>query len=214
VRPGEWLGHLPHRLLAGLPADTIDCTEAPGGLARESVSHLNLLKAYRLIIRTTNLLPSVGAMAKNKTPNEIHPVVTRRSGYSYCFSDKHHGLDYEAAQWAVSHEEEFGAFDDGDDRDLSDDKANLYGLLKDSQGRFCSLGTRDEQFARFPHPRKGKPLQAGDAWHGYPIWPLGDAPSNREAETDCPPKEVLVKMVNSGLLSEVQRRQVLKGKYL
>src|SRR5438105_1295963 len=98
----------------------------------------------------------------------VHDAVTRRSGYRYQSTPKHHGGDRDAAQWlpSLSLEEEFAVFNGADEHELSDHDGNLYGVRPDGEGGLRYLGTQHQQVAEFPVAR------AGEAWHGYPLYPL------------------------------------------
>ena len=137
----------------------------------------------------------------------IHPVPTRRSGYRYLFSEKHHGRGGpDAARWILTHDEEFGVFDLADFHDLSDERGWLYGIRRDPDGRLVDLGTWNQQVAEFPHTREREP------WHGYPLWPLKAlGPDNRKGEKYRPSKEVFRKMEESGLLTLRECRRLVKG---
>src|SRR5215813_2426661 len=73
----------------------------------------------------------------------IHAQATRRSGYQYQFTPKHHGADPDAAQWLPSLrlEEEFAVFDLADEHELADKDGRLYGVLRNAEGEFRDLGT-------------------------------------------------------------------------
>ena len=149
-------------------------------------------------------------MAAGETSNPIHPVRTR-TGKQYLFSDKHHGLVPDAAQWLrnLSREDEFAIFVTADNLELSDDRGRLYGLRRNPEGRILKLGTRDEQVAEFPFARRNEP------WHGYPIYPLREAgPENRQGEKHRPSRDVFLKMVAAGLLQISQMKRLMKGHHV
>ena len=80
--------------------------------------------------------------------DRIHPQVTRRNGYRYQFTAKHHGGGGATdAQWlpTLSDAEEFGAFNDGDYHELLDSRGNLFGAVK--EGERSPPGTWNEQAA-------------------------------------------------------------------
>jgi hypothetical protein len=138
----------------------------------------------------------------------IHGQTTRRSGYRYQLTPKHHGGDPGAAQWlpALGLEEEFGVFDTADQHELSDEEGRLYGVLRDAEGELRDLGTWQQQVAEFPRADEGVP------WHGYPIWAVNEvAPARRSGEKMRPAKEVFGKMERAGLLSRGQRKRLYKG---
>jgi hypothetical protein len=142
----------------------------------------------------------------------VHPNRTRRNGYRYLFSSKHHGGGAPGdARWlpSLTREEEFSVFDTADDHDLSDDRQWLYGVLRSDEGEIRYLGTWKQQLAEFPVATSGMP------WHGYPIWPLKElAPPNRQGEKFRPGKEVFQKMEEAGLITESQRRRLYKGDHV
>ena len=149
-------------------------------------------------------------MATGETSNPIQPVPTR-TGKQYLFSDKHHGLVPDAAQWLrdLSREDEFAIFDTADTFELCDDRGRLYGLRRNPEGRILKLGTRDEQIAEFPFARPNAP------WHGYPIYPLREAgPENRQGEKHRPSRDVFDKMVAVGLLQNSQMKRLMKGDHV
>jgi hypothetical protein len=138
----------------------------------------------------------------------IHGQPTRRSGYRYQFTPKHHGGDPGAAQWlpALTLEEEFVVFDGADEHELSDEDGRLYGVLRDAEGRLRDLGTWQQQVAEFPRANEGVP------WHGYPIWAVNaEAPANRSGEKVRPAKDVFGKMERAGLITARERKRLYKG---
>ena len=138
----------------------------------------------------------------------IHGQPTRRSGYRYQFTPKHHGADPEAAQWLPSLrlEEEFAVFDAADEHELSDDDGRLYGVLRNADEALRDIGTWQQQLAEFPRASQGVP------WHGYPIWAVNaQAPPNRSSEKVRPAKEVFAKMERAGLITARQRKRLYKG---
>ena len=129
-----------------------------------------------------------------------HPVSTRRRQLRYQFTPKHHGQDVTAAQWVLELTDEFAVFDAADWHDLSDDGGNLFGLIHDGT-QWVMLGTREEQVAKFPAAPTGAP------WHGYPVWPLA-------GQADRPPKAVLTRMRDTGVITEIARKRLMAGKHL
>ena len=129
------------------------------------------------------------------TENVEHPVRTRRSGYRYLFTAKHHGGDPKASMWHASlgRDIEFSIFDQADLQEIVDTKRGwLYGILQDEDGTLRTIGTRAEQVAEFqPDGNVEGP------WHGYPRWPLkvkSDGPQNRRRH---PPKSLRVRSIAS-----------------
>ena len=137
--------------------------------------------------------------------NDEHPVRTRRSGYRYVFTAKHHGGTKGAATWlpTISRDDEFSIFDSADLHDIGDDRGWLYGVLPNEEATLRALGTRGELVAEF---------QPGDWWHGYPRWPLlsRKAAGNRKR---APARAVFDKLLAAGLITAVQQRQLVKGKH-
>jgi hypothetical protein len=151
-----------------------------------------------------------GAGMPTLTEIVVHEQLTQRSGYRYQFTPKHHGADAEAGQWLpdLSLEEEFAVFDTADEHMLTDDNGYLYGVQRESYESLRFLGTWYQQVAEFPTAREG------EAWHGYPVYPLqGQGPENRRGQKCRPQKVVFSKMMTAGLISDVQRRRLMKGDY-
>jgi hypothetical protein len=140
---------------------------------------------------------------------DIHPESTRRSGYRYVFTPKHHGGGSSTdACWSseVTRLEEFSVFDEADFRNISDDQGRLYGVLRDAESELRYLGTWDQQVAEFPRTREGIP------WHGYPIWAVNDeAPPHRSGQDMRPAKEAFQKMEQEGWITTRQRKRLWKG---
>jgi hypothetical protein len=142
---------------------------------------------------------------------EVHGAVTQRNAYRYQFTPKHHGADANAAQWrpSLSLREEFAVFDVADWHELSDDAGRLYGVQPDGEDGLVYLGTWNQQVAEFPLAR------AGEAWHGYPLYPVNDlAPPNRQGEQYRPAKEVFDKMVRAGIITKRHRKRLMKGDHV
>jgi hypothetical protein len=146
-------------------------------------------------------------MATGGSAGPEHPVRTANHQYRYFFHSEHHGGDPGKAQWSkeLSHAEEFAVFDLADTHDLLDAKDHLYGLHLGPRGEILELGTLDQQVAKFPRARDN------ESWHGFPLAPLRRVkpPHPPERET---PMEVLRRMVERGLLNEIQRKRLAKGK--
>jgi len=139
----------------------------------------------------------------------VHDDVTRRNLYRYQFTPKHHGADATAAQWlpSMSLEEEFAIFDAADEHELFDEDGRLYGVQPDGDDGLGPIGTRNEQVAEFPV------ASAGEAWHGYPLYPLNEGPGNRRGEKHRPEPVVFHKMFQAGLITSRQRKRLMKGDY-
>jgi hypothetical protein len=141
----------------------------------------------------------------------VHAEVTGRSQYRYQFTPKHHGADAGAAQWLprLTLEEEFEVFNMADVAEVADDRGRLYGVWPDGADGLHYLGKWNEQVAEFPFAREG------EAWHGYPQYPLGDgAPENRQGEKHRPAKQVFVRMVAAGLITQRHRQRLQKGDHV
>jgi hypothetical protein len=139
--------------------------------------------------------------------DHLHSVRTQRSGYQYLFTDKHHGSDKSAARWSpgLSEEQEFSVFDVADLNVVFDDRMWMYGLLRE-EGDLVDLGTWEQQIAEFPKADEGQ------AWHGYPIFPVGGAgPPNRRGEKCRPNRVVFEVLEKAGLLNKHERRRLWKG---
>lgn len=150
-------------------------------------------------------------MANGAYPGPLHPVVTDRHSYQYFFYNKHHNGPLAEAQWLLppqlTQNEEFEVFNRADALELSDGHGNLYGLRPRAAGAaVATLGTRGEQFAKFPV------AHAGQAWHGFPIWPIAKP---RDDEDLRPiPNEVLGKMVEKEVIDVRERKRVRKGDHI
>jgi hypothetical protein len=144
---------------------------------------------------------------------EVHSERTGRNAYQYRFTPKHHGgpgSGGTASQWltSVTLAEEFAIFNAADQHQLSDEDGNLYGVQRDGLDSLRRIGLWEEQIAEFPSARAGEP------WHGYPVYPLGDgAPERvrRRGQKARPAADVLTKMVRAGLISRSQRTRIMKG---
>jgi hypothetical protein len=143
----------------------------------------------------------------------LFPRETRRSGYRYFIYDKHHGRGGSgAAQWAadVEEEEEFGIFDKADLYELSDLHGNLYGIRirMVPERQVLVLGTLGQQVAKFPA------AQSGPHWHGFPLGPLARNLDPPHPPQRSLPAEALRKMVDAQLLTNTERKRLLKGKII
>jgi hypothetical protein len=150
-------------------------------------------------------------MMPTLTEVTVHDRRTRRSEYQYLFTPKHHGADPGAGQWlpTLSLDEEFAIFNTADEHDLSDDDGRLYSVQREDEDNLRRIGVWNEQVAEFPAPNEG------EAWHGYPVYPLVDeGPENRRGEKSKPAKIVFRKMVRAGLIKESQRRRLMKGNHV
>src|SRR5262249_41243310 len=120
-----------------------------------------------------------------------YPHTTRKSGYSYIFSTKHHGGGaFRDACWDpnLRRPEGVSGFDTADFQGISDGGGWIYGVLAAADGELRDLGTWQQQIAEFPWANPGVP------WHGYPIWAVnGEAPENRSSERMRPAKAVFDK---------------------
>jgi hypothetical protein len=143
----------------------------------------------------------------------VHGERTRRSQHQYQFIPKHHGgpgAGHGVAQWLteVSLDEEFAIFNAADEHDLSDDDGNLYGVERDGPDRLRKIGVWSEQVAKFPVTRQG------EAWHGYPVYPLvEDGPENKRGQKGRPDAAVFAKMVQAGVINASQRKRLMKGEH-
>lgn len=150
-------------------------------------------------------------MTNGSFPGPLHHARTKRNAYAYFFYTKHHQPSRTTdAQWLLppdlTPEEEFCVFDNADHYDLSDGLGNLYGLRERIGMNVPQLGTRMEQVAKFPAAVENQ------AWHGYPIWPIA---KKRDDEDLRPiPVEVLVKMVERGVIDARERKRLRKGDHL
>lgn len=140
--------------------------------------------------------------------DRLHYTVTRVGGLAYLFTAKHHGGGHATdARWAddVTADEEFSVFDEAVARQVADDRGWVYGVLP-AGDELRDLGTWQQQVAEFPATAAGVP------WHGYPIWAAGDAaPENRRGERMRPSKAVFLRLREVELISERQRKRLIKG---
>lgn len=139
--------------------------------------------------------------------DHLHSERTRRGNFQYLFTDKHHGGDKSAALWLpeLTEESEFSVFDNADFHEVFDDQGWLYGLLR-QHGDVVDLGTWEQQLAEFPKTDEGQ------AWHGYPIYPVrGGGPPNRRGEKCRPKRTVFEILERAGLLNKHERRRLWKG---
>lgn len=144
----------------------------------------------------------------------VHPQLSERSHYRYQFTPKHHGhgSGYKppASEWIaeMTLETEFGIFNAADFHAIRDDDENMYGILRDDEGELLMLGIWNEQVAEFPRTRDG------EAWHGYPLYPLVEqGPESRRGQKCRPEKVVFDRMVDAALITPRQRKRLLKGDY-
>jgi hypothetical protein len=109
---------------------------------------------------------------------------------------------------SISLDEEFSVFDTADENLLSDDAGNLYGILQDGTEALRTVGMWNEQVAEFPV------TQDGQAWHGYPVYPLvDDGPENRRGQKGRPEGAVFTKMVLAGIISPRQCKRLMKANH-
>jgi hypothetical protein len=154
---------------------------------------------------------NVGPRMPTVTEVVVHGERTRRGGYQYQFTPKHHGgpgAGPDAAQWltSLSLVEEFAIFNAADQHALSDEHGNLYGVERDGPDSLRHTGVWQEQVARFPVTRQG------EVWHGYPVYPLVDeGPENRRGQKGRPDGAVFTKMVRAGIISPSQRKRLMKA---
>jgi hypothetical protein len=147
-------------------------------------------------------------MATGESAGLVHPVQTANHQYQYLFHPKHHGRGGpREAQWSkeLRRDQEFAVFDLADIHDLLDGKGHLYGLRLAPNREILELGTLGQQVAMFPRARPDEP------WHGYPLSPLRRVSPPHPEERDVP-TEVLRRMVERGLLNEIERRRLEKGR--
>lgn len=105
--------------------------------------------------------------------NIEHDSPTQRNGYRYVFTTKHHGGPGSSgeSQWLVDLDlaDEFAIFDSADQHEIKDSIGSLHGVRRLESGELADIGTWDQQIAKFPAAR------LGEAWHGYPLYPIGRA---------------------------------------
>ena len=138
----------------------------------------------------------------------VHPEVTRRNKYRYCFTSKHHGGgSSEDAEWGISRDDEFAVFDSADFFEVCEADGWHYGVLS-VDGDLRDIGSWQQQVAEFPKASPGNP------WHGYPLWAVNEeAPPNRSAQKMRPSKVIFTKMEAAGLITKQQRKRLFKGQH-
>ena len=143
--------------------------------------------------------------------DQAYPGMTRRSGYRYIFTGKHHGGGSSTdARWleSITRDDEFAVFDNADWFEISHDDGWVYGVWAE-EGELHDLGTWGQQMAEFPATR------GDDPWHGYPIWAVNqEAPDNRRGEKLRPAKRVFGKLEAAGLITARQRKRLWKGDHV
>jgi hypothetical protein len=89
------------------------------------------------------------------TENVIYELVTRRSGFQYLFTTKHHGGDAGASCWlpALSLAEEFVVFDDADGHGLADDEGSCTRFDRTAKAAFTSSASGMNRWRSSPSPR-------------------------------------------------------------
>src|SRR6185369_1957900 len=108
-----------------------------------------------------------------------HHRPTKWRNLRYTFTHKHHGGH--GTQWIVGAQEEFAVFEGADEHRIEDNNGNMFGVLKEGADSLRDLADGRQQIAQFPWAPEGQ------AWHGYPMWPLEDeADSNRRNAKRCP----------------------------
>jgi hypothetical protein len=139
---------------------------------------------------------------------DYHPAPTtgpRR--IRYYFSPKHHGRGgSDAATWLqlIARQEEFSIIEEADLRNLADGAGNLYGVLRAANGTLRRLGIWNEEMAEFPVQR------GGEAWHGYPNYPLVEmGPQNRRGQKCRPEKVVFQLMLQAGVITRAQKKRLM-----
>lgn len=141
----------------------------------------------------------------------VHPVPTNRRRLTYKFTEKHHkpGKSNDA-QWLdeLSRDDEFQVFNRADEKDICNDKGDLFGMRLDTNGTVSILGSRKEQIAKFPFAREG------ETWHGYPLWPIAKVNFITNERRDPAPKEALMKMKDAGWITESGMKRLSKGKHV
>jgi hypothetical protein len=147
-------------------------------------------------------------MSNGALSGSLHPATTQRRGYQYFFYTKHHQAgNSQDAQWdpGLTQDEEFAIFDLADLHDLSNPNGDLFGLHFGPGNKPLDLGTRGEFVAEFPV------AAAGQAWHGYPFFPIA---MRGRTHTRKPrvPIEALKKMEQAGLLTRAQASRLKRGK--
>jgi len=154
--------------------------------------------------------------------NVVWTVATTSRGLRYIFTPKHHGADLKASCWDEQLDlvEEFSIFNCADGLQppsgcglpIDDEDGNLYGFQVSGGHRshLRVIGTWGQQIAEFPVQR------AGEIWHGYPVWPLGDpaVPPQYDGQRSRPTKRVFGLMESCGFISASQRKRLGKGDYI
>lgn len=142
---------------------------------------------------------------------DIHVYIKKtRKGRSYKFHPKHHLPEKgDHSCWAatINRDTEFGMFQEAETYEFSDSKGHLYNILKEGKD-YVEIGTRSEIVARFCNPH------SNSDWHGYPLWPIKIREQlNRKSEPYSPPSDTLQKMVDKQMMTERDRKRILRGDY-
>lgn len=133
---------------------------------------------------------------------------TAHTQFLYQRTKKHHdwGTTDESC-WLkdLSFEDEFAVFEAGADADVRDEDLHIYGATLDGD-ELITLGTCMQDVAKFPRKRDG------EVWHGYPVWPVSGAGSDRlRDQRNRPPKAVLDRMVSVNMITAEVRKRLAKG---
>ena len=152
-----------------------------------------------------------------------HPALTARRNLAYVFTPKHHRASQTSSRWltALTLDEEFAIFDraDGvvvqspllDNRQVADENGNLYGyeMLTNGPQKLRQVGTWYQQLAEFPFQ------EAGAAWHGYPVWPIGpQSPQHLQGQKCRPDSQVFDRMVQLGDITPGERKLLKRGDWI
>lgn len=133
----------------------------------------------------------------------------------YLFTIKHHALrdESEHAQWSrdLSEDEEFAVFELADDNDLADGDGDLYGVLLSGKRTLRSIGRLGEQLGFFWEPSPGS-----FEWHGHPLYPLNESglSEGHQKNRIWPPKHVLSKMVECGIIAASMRKRLNSKRFV
>lgn len=135
-----------------------------------------------------------------------YPDPTRRNGYLYLMTPKHHGAGGPTAScWSLVPVDEFRVFDDGDFHRIVDYKGKIYGVLRVGE-ELRSIGTWQQEVAVFYPP------SPPGRWHGHPLFPVrAAAPDSLKESRMKPSKAVLTLLHKASLITLVQWKRLAKG---
>jgi hypothetical protein len=144
-----------------------------------------------------------------------HTRPTEKNRNRYWFTAKHHALRdvSEHSQWSrdLSEDDEFSVFELADNNELADDSGDLYGVLLSGMHTLRTLGRIGEQIGFFWEPSPGS-----SCWHGFPVYPLNEngLPEQQQKKRIWPPKSVIAKMNECGVITTSMRKRLNSKRFV